>query len=546
MSSDEEYVQTPDGRWTLRTKVLSGATESERPNLTDMGNAERLVRRCGDYLRYCYETGCWLVWNGKVWGKDDGDQIMALAKETVRGIYSEAANCNDDRQRKELADHAKKSESQSKLHAMVVLARDLVPMKVQDLDANNMLFNCQNGTIDLRTGKLNPHRRDDFITLISPVEYDPDAPLDLWKQHLLRVTGNNKQLIAYLQRAFGYCLTGETKEQLMFFVFGPTKTGKSRTIGAIVWVLGDYAKQTPSETLLIKRYSGHSDRARLVGSRMVVATEAEKGEKLASALIKNMTGGDRMTARFLYKENFEFCPTFKIFLVANDKPLIRGEDSAMWERVKLIPFRQFIPVGERDKDLGEKLKGEGKGILAWMVKGCLEWQKHKDLLEPEEVRTETAIYRSEMDLLGDFLDDRCIVERTARVSHGDLYEAYEEWCQKNDEEPISKKMLTIELQGRNFVSKRGHAGKKVWHGLALKNHQDGDSGDTYNPVSIKSPLEEKQRKVIQTSRNQSPKSPSEPGNGAKSRCPMCGEIKFWSRPDGGMVCSRCHPKPIRC
>ena len=468
MSIDKDYMPTSDGRWILKNKVPSDGKESEMLNLTDMGNAERLIKRYGEYLRYCYEMGYWLVWNGKVWAKDNGDQIMSLAKETVRGIYAEAANASDKSQRRELADHAKKSESESKLHAMITLAKDLVPIKVQDLDSNNMLFNCQNGTIDLRTGKLSPHRREDFITLISPVEYEPNAHSDLWEQHLLRVTANNRQLIAYLQRVFGYCLTGETKEQVMFFIFGPTKTGKSKTIGAVTWVLGDYAKQTPSETLLIKRYSGHSDKARLVGSRMVVAIEAERGERIASASIKNMTGGDRMTARFLYRENFEFYPTFKIFLVANDKPLIRGEDSAMWERVKLIPFKQFIPMCERDKDIGEKLKEEGKGILAWTVNGCLEWQKHKDLLEPQEVSTETAIYHSEMDILGDFLDDCCIVERTAKVAHGDLYQAYEEWCQQNDEEPISKMMLTIELQGRNFVSKRGHAGRKVWHGLALR------------------------------------------------------------------------------
>lgn len=544
MSSARDYVQTPDGRWLLKSSVPGGDKEPETFNLTDMGNAERLIKRHGEYLRYCYETGYWLVWNGKVWAKDNGDQIMSLAKDTVRGIYAEAANTSDDRQRKELADHAKKSESESKLHAMIALARDLVPIKVQELDANKMLFNCQNGTIDLRTGILNRHRRGDFITLISPFEYDPDAHSDLWEQHLLRVTGNDKELIAYLQRVFGYCLTGETKEQVMFFIFGPTKTGKSKTIGAVVWVLGDYAKQTPSETLLVKRYGTHSDKARLVGSRMVVTIEAEKGEKLASALIKNMTGEDRMTARFLYRENFEFYPTFKIFLVANDKPLIRGEDSAMWERVKLIPFKQFIPLAERDKDLGEKLKEEGKGILSWMVKGCLDWQKHKDLLEPEEVTTETAIYRSEMDILGDFLDDCCIVERTAKVAHADLYQAYEEWCRRNDEEPISKKMLTIELQGRNFVAKRGHAGKKVWHGLALKGYQEGDSGDTCNSVFIKSPLEEKHKKVLQTSENESPKSPLELGIETKPTCSICGGTEFWARADGRRICSRCHPKPV--
>ena len=212
------YMRTLDGRWILKDKVLSDGGESEMLNLTDMGNAERLVKRYGEYLRYCYETGYWLVWNGKAWEKDNGDRVMALAKETVREIYTEATNASDRSKRKEIADHAKKSESENRLFAMIALAKDLVPIKVQELDSNNMLFNCQNGTIDLRTGFLNPHRREDFITLISPVEYDPNAHSDLWEQHLLRVTGNNRELIAYLQRLFGYCLTGETKEQVMFFV----------------------------------------------------------------------------------------------------------------------------------------------------------------------------------------------------------------------------------------------------------------------------------------------------------------------------------------
>jgi putative DNA primase/helicase len=356
---------------------------------------------------------------------------------------------------------------------MIELAKDLVPIDVQDLDSDKMLFNCQNGTIDLCTGILKPHNKDNYITLISPVEFDPEAHSDTWGKHLQRITGNNQAIITYLQRVFGYCLTGETKEQVMFFVYGQTKTGKSKTIGAIEWVLGEYAKPTPIETLLIKKNGGHSDKARLAGARMVVAIETEKGERLASASIKNMTGEDKITARFLYKENFEFYPTFKLFLVANDKPIIRGEDNAMWERVKLIPFNQFIPLPDRDKDLADKLKNEAKGILAWMVKGCLDWQKDKDLLEPIEVTTETSIYRSQMDILGDFIDDCCDVGKGAKVTHSDLYKTYVQWCQQNDEEPMTKKMLTLELQSRNFVTKRT-SNNKVWYCLSLKEISDSE------------------------------------------------------------------------
>jgi putative DNA primase/helicase len=468
-----DYIETSEG-WLRKdhlTKPDNHRNVTNEDNslvkLTDMGNAERLVKMFGKDLRYCYETGCWLVWNGKVWENDTGEKVMACAKATVRNMYVEASNINNDHQRLELAEHAKRSESESKLHAMIDLSKDLVPIHIKDLDADKMLFNCQNGTIDLTKGILHPHRKEDYITLISPVEYNLNCHSELWQKHLIRVTGNNQGLITYLQRVFGYCLTGETKEQVMFFIHGQTKTGKSKTVGAVMWVLGDYAKQTPSETLLVQRNGGHSDKARLASARMVVAIENERGEKLASASIKNMTGEDRITARFLYKENFEFYPTFKLFLVANDKPSIRGEDSAMWERLKLIPFNQYIPLPERDKDLETKLRKEGSGILTWMMKGCLDWQRDNDLLEPGEVTTQTSIYRSEMDIIGDFIDDCCTVGKSEKVPHNDLYESYGQWCIQNDEEPISKRAFTLELQSRSFIAKRTSS-NKVWHGLSLK------------------------------------------------------------------------------
>jgi putative DNA primase/helicase len=215
---------------------------------------------------------------------------------------------------------------------------------------------------------------------------------------------------------------------------------------------------------------------------VVVSIENEKGEKLASALIKQLTGGDRMAARFLYKEHFEFETTFKIFLIANDKPKIRGEDSAMWERIKLVPFQQFIPVKERDKDIGEKLKEEAEGILAWMVKGCLEWLKHGDLLEPDIVTAETKIYRDEMDILGDFLDDCCIVDKKGKVAVSDLHKAYEKWCEQNEEELLTKRTFHDELTSRQFFTKRGIGGKKIWHGLSL----NSDASDVSTPVSVNS------------------------------------------------------------
>jgi putative DNA primase/helicase len=287
---------------------------------------------------------------------------------------------------------------------------------------------------------------------------------------------------------FGYSLTGLTKEQVMFFFWGTTKTGKTTTVDTVNWVMGDYARRTPSETFLMRKYQSHNDLARLVGARMVVAVELEKGEKLASAAIKDMTGGDKVAARFLYKENFEFYPAFKIFLIANDKPLIRGEDNAMWERVKVIPLNNYIPPPARDKDIREKLREEGPGILAWMVQGCLDWQRERDLLEPVEVTEQTARYREEMDILGDFLDDRCDTGAGEKVSVSDMHNEYEKWCKEQDEEPLSKRAFNRELSSRNFYTKRGSGGKKIWHGITLKS----DVSDASIPLSETSPYKDKQ------------------------------------------------------
>ena len=531
----KDYERLPDGSLKLMgnpnpqlptQKRYSHAFEvPSQFNLTDIGNSKRLIGRHGENLRFCYETGHWLVWDGKVWARDTGAQLMALAKETVISMYDEVSSVFDTQARKALVQHAQKSESEVKLQAMISLARDLVPIKLEELDSNKMLFNCQNGTIDLRTGTLMPHKREDYITQISPVEYDQYAECPLWQQHLKRVTGNSEELIAYLQRVFGYCLTGDTREQSMFFIHGRTKTGKSVTVKAIMNILGDYCKQTPSETLLVKRFGNHKDTARLVGSRMVVAVESERGEKLASALIKNLTGGDRIAARFLYKENFEFEPTFKIFLVANDKPAIRGEDSAMWERIKLIPFNQFIPMEERDKELGEKLREEIAGILNWMVEGCLEWQKYRDLVESEIVTNETAMYQDEMDILADFLDDCCVIDKGGKVSVSDLHNAYSAWCKENEEEPLNKRAFHNELTSRQFYTRRGAKNKRIWHGLSLKSIEGGYLGYLNTPENINSLHEEVHGEFMQTAIDKSPKSPIEAKND-NTDARFVGEISF--------------------
>jgi len=321
---------------------------------------------------------------------------------------------------------------------------------------------------------------------------------------------------------------------VLFIIWGFTKTGKSVTVTTIQDMLGDYARETPSETLLISKYGKtHDDSARLAGSRMVVSIESEKGEKLASAKIKHLTGGDKSTGRFLYQERFEFDTTFKIFLTTNEKPLIRSEDSGIWERVKLIPFNEFIPEPERDKHIKDRLRNEWPGILNWLIEGCQKWLTESSLAEPEIVRIETAQYRNEMDVLGDFLDDCCTIGAGLSVGVTELYESYKVWCETAGDDALSKNMFSSKLNDRNFFNKRqGTSRTRIWRGLALKATTPTAADTVFNKV----PMRENSNKF--TEKGESGVTVVDP-----RPCTVCGSTNFWARADGKRICSRCHPKP---
>ena len=428
-------------------------------HLTDLGNARRLVAQHGMNLCYCPTWGRWLEWDGKRWANDDTGAIFRFAKDTVAGIYQEAARFNDDERRRLIGKHAVKSESAQRLRAMVSLAEsDLqVVTRPTDFDHSPWLLNVANGTLDLRTGDLLPHRREVMITKLAPVEYDPDARCPLWDAFLERILAGHAALIRFLQRATGYTLTGNTSEQCLFILYGTGANGKSTFLQTISAVLDDYAMQTPVETLLMKRNATiPNDVARLRGAHLVTAAEAEEGQRLAESLIKQMTGNDKLPARFLHAEWFEFTPSFKIFLATNHKPVIRGTDHAIWRRIRLVPFTVTIPEAEQDKELGVKLLDELPGILAWAVRGCLAWQR-EGLEMPPEVRLATEAYRSEMDRVSNFLDDCCVLDARRRARAGALYEAYRGWCDANEERSMSGTRFGRRLTAGGFDKiKDGH------------------------------------------------------------------------------------------
>jgi putative DNA primase/helicase len=436
---------------------------------TDTGNAERLADRHGTNLRYCYPWGKWLVYDGTRWRVDDRGAVVRLAKDTARGIFEEAKEAGDDEAAKRLGKWASFSLSESKLKSMLSLAQSEpgVPILPEEMDASKDLLNVLNGTIDLRTGELREHRREDLITKLAPVEYDPNAAAPLWAATLER-TLPSEDVRKFFKKLCGYALTGDVSEQLLPVLYGTGANGKSTVLNALLAVLGDYGMQAAPDLLVAKKGSHPTELADLFGMRFVASIEVEDGSRLAESLVKQLTGGDRVKARRMRQDFWEFEPTHKVLMACNHKPQVRGTDNAIWRRIRLVPFTETIPPAEQDKQLPDKLRTEAAGILAWAVEGCLEWRR-EGLQAPEEVRQATGAYRAEMDVLGAFLRECCELGPEYNVAAKDLYGAYKFWCEDNGERSETQRRFGSRLTERGgFERYRGGSdGGHRWRGVQL-------------------------------------------------------------------------------
>jgi putative DNA primase/helicase len=335
----------------------------ELPSHTDFGNAQRLVAAEGENIRYCYKNKSWYVWDDRMWLKDESGEIHRVAKRTVKAMLHEAADLDNERC-KILVTHEQRSESEGRLNAMVSLSRseENVSVQLSDFDVDPMLFNCKNGTIDLSNGEMRDHRRTDLISKITPVEYQFNAECPTWEDFLDTVTGGNGELTDYLQRCIGYSLTGQTIEHALFLLYGTGANGKSTFLEVLRHVLGDYSQTADFGSFLFSNgQSVRNDLAKLNGARFVTANESDSGKRMDETVVKQMTGGDTVTARFLYGEHFEFTPQFKLWLGTNHKPTIRGQDEGVWRRIRLIPFTVSIPRHKQDHTLLESSTGHSKG-----------------------------------------------------------------------------------------------------------------------------------------------------------------------------------------
>ena len=464
MSGSESGERKPKPKQTDEDNPPIGMIGFRR---TDMGNAERFVARWRGQVRYCHGRKKWLVWDKVRWSWDDNGRVRRLAKIVVREIYTEAGACSDDDDRRALAKHAHASEKAGALASMLLLAQDEkgVPVSLEELDADPWLLNCENGTINLKTGKLREHRREDLITKLCPCEFHLDAEHQTWQRFLDDSTQGDQELQRYIQRAAGYAIQGEPTERALFFVYGPPGSAKSTLIDALGAALGDYHVSSGRETWLVQANTGgnRGDLVRLAGTRLVTATEFRRGDRFDEGLIKAISGGDAIVHAAKYESEVTIRPTFTLFFAANAAPIIRDDDAGMWARMRRIPFDHAIPLEKQDKSVKATLTQDAaarSAVLAWAVRGCLDWNK-SGIGDAIAVTKSNEAYRAEMDPIGGFFQ-LLKFSTELQMAAGAFRKAYKTWCDDNgvrfmlDRSEIEARLKAhgaryIVLHGKQFV-----------------------------------------------------------------------------------------------
>ena len=435
----------------------------------DVNQAERFILMYGHLVRYVAEDKGWYVWDGTRWEEDIVGSAPELGKAMAKTLMKLAIDRGDVVKTRDVEPLLNVTKMKSTLESAKTDAR--VAVSAEQLDSDIWALNCANGTVDLRTGELRPHNPDDLITKTTGIDYDPDAPCPQWFAFTAWAMQSRMELVTFLQRAIGMSLSGDTSERMILFCHGSGKNGKSVLLKTIREVLGSgYAQRMQSSTLeavtFKKGGSSHSDDiAQLKGARFVYTSEMEEGSRFATAIVKDLTGDERLRARQIYKAGFEFMPEFTPWIAANHKPNVTAEDQAIWDRLRLIPFDARVPDDEVDRDLGRKLKDEAVGILAWAVKGCVDWHR-EGLNKPDEVIAATLGYREEMDVFADFL--RYVVEIGPNMSRAPvmLRGTYHAWAKENVERDdplykLSQRGFKAHMEGHGWVQSK--SGGREWN-----------------------------------------------------------------------------------
>lgn len=464
-----------------------GSMQAEAPkkqyDMTDTGNAHRLCDKFGDVIRYSYNRKKWYYWDGKSWRIDDSGEIKKLADIICEDIKKEAFMEQDEDVQSQMLKFANKTSSSKSKENMIKECQHLdgIPIMTDEMDSYTDYFNCQNGIINLRNGELLPHDANFMMSKICYSDYDTSGKKPKrWLKFIDDITNHDKELQDYIQRSIGYSMCGSNREQCAYFLYGMGNNGKSTFLDTIADLFGSYSSNVQPETIMMKKFDSgaNSDIARLKSVRFVTSEEPTEGVRLNEGLLKQLTGGSKITCRFLYGDEFEYSPEFKIWVATNHKPVIRGTDAGIWRRIKLIPFEVNIPKEKVDKNLKYKLREEFPQILAWCVEGCVKWHK-KGMKEPESVKHSVNEYKKEMDLIANFIDDCVVIDYTSdeKIPANELYKIYSKWAKENKEFEMSSKKFFNELglklpeKGRNsrgvFYSKI----KLTEYALTLKDRQ---------------------------------------------------------------------------
>lgn len=409
--------------------------------------------------RYVATWGRWLFWDGQRWRAEE----TLAATDLIRQVCRQAAL------RASSSKTAAKLASSSTVGGVERLTRAdrRHAATTGEWDADPWLLNTPAGVLDLKTGAQRLHDRADRMTKITTASPGGDCPI--WRQFLHEVTGGDVDLQNYLQRTVGYALTGSTQEHALFFLYGTGANGKSVFVNTLATILGDYATNAPMETFMETHADRHpTDLASLRGARFVAAIETEQGRRWAESKVKNLTGGDKISARFMRQDFFEFFPQFKLFVAGNHKPAIRNIDEAMKRRLHLIPFTITVPPERRDKHLQQKLLAERDGILAWAVQGCLAWQRHGRLDPPQQVLDATEEYFEAEDALGRWLEERCVRYPNAHSLTGELFADWKQWADSSGEFVGSQRRFSDLLITRGLEKWRNGSGVRGFRGIGLQ------------------------------------------------------------------------------
>jgi putative DNA primase/helicase len=454
--------------WASERVPLGYLLTPDVARTTDLGNAIRFVAGYAETMKYTVNLG-WMAWDEKRFCRDETDIQKAYTQELVKKLFEEAKLCDKPEIKEKLEAWAKKSQGKSHIDAIPDLAKSnrKIMRKAEDFDRNSWLLNLANGTLNLETNGFKPHNREDLLTKLAPVSYEPTAQAPRWDWFLRRVVPD-PEVRAFLQRWVGYSLTGHIREHALAFLYGEGANGKSVFLTTISALLGDYATKAPPDFLTLVSGSKHpTETMSLFGARMAWCSEVDQKASWDETRIKDLASADTIKARYMRRDFVEWKPTHKLWIAGNHKPQVGGTDEGIWRRLKLIPFTVTIPENEKDHRLAEHLLGELPGVLNWAIEGCQQWIRY-GLGEPRAVREATSEYRKDSDMIEGFLADECEVGVDFETRSGDLYARFVAWALTNGERSkTSQKALGHALKAKGFRDCKV-SGARGWTGLRIR------------------------------------------------------------------------------